>query len=57
MRALASKLDVSIDAFDTIHQIKQTPSLAKQHDIPELFSRYLDQIERVLDQIDAHSQA
>ena len=57
MRALATELDLSIDAFETIHQIKQTPSLAKQHDIPELFSQYLDQIERVLDQIDSQSQS
>ena len=51
-KELGKQLNVSTDAFETIHQLKKDPSLAKMQDITELFDRYLNEIEYILDQID-----
>lgn len=51
-RELAKKINASVDSFETIHQLKKEPALAKKLNIAELFDRYLGQIETILDRID-----
>jgi hypothetical protein len=52
-RELATQLDLSLEAFETIHQLKQDPKLAKTLNITALFDQYLEEIERILDQVDS----
>ena len=52
-RNLGETLKVPVDAFETIHQLKKKSPLAKGQTITELFDRYLEQIEAILDHIDA----
>ncbi|HAV12638.1 MAG TPA: hypothetical protein DCX06_03945 [Opitutae bacterium] len=52
-RALSKESGVKLDTFEIIHQLKQNPALAKKHNCTELFSNYLEQIESLLDHVDA----
>lgn len=56
-RALGKELGLPIDAFETIHQLKQDPALAKKHNVTELFSQYLAEIERILDKVETAQNA
>lgn len=51
-QALAQKLGLSLEAFERIQDMKQNPAAAKSENCIELFGKYLDEIETVLDQID-----
>jgi hypothetical protein len=51
--ALGKQINVAVDSFETIYQLKKEPSLAKKQDMTELFDRYLSQIEMILDHINA----
>ncbi len=50
-RALGERLKLPVDSFEKIHQLKQDPALAKKTDTATLFGEYLEQIERLLDQV------
>ena len=50
---LGKQLNVPVDSFESIQQLKKEPSLAKKRDMNELFDRYLSQIETIVDHIDA----
>lgn len=51
-QSLGKQINTPISAFETVHQLKKNPSLAKKQNITELFDQYLSQIESILDQID-----
>ena len=50
---LGKRLNISVDSFERIYQLKKEPSLAKTQNMNELFDRYLSQIETIIDHIDA----
>ncbi len=56
-QALGKQLNVPVDAFETIYQLKKDPRLAKKQNMAELFDQYLGQIEAILDHIDKTTQA
>lgn len=51
-RALGEQLQLPIDAFEAVAGLKADPATAKKVDTPELFSKYLEQLEHILDQVD-----
>lgn len=51
-RALGEQLELPIDAFEAVAELKADPASAKKVDTPELFRKYLEQIEHILDQVD-----
>lgn len=55
-RDLGKQLNVPIDSFETIYRLKKDPALVKTQNMAELFDRYLEQIEAILDQIDTAKQ-
>jgi hypothetical protein len=55
IQALSKLIGTELDTFDTIQEMKQEPALVKKHDCVKLFGRYLEQIESLLDHVDANS--
>jgi hypothetical protein len=49
--ALAQSLDLPLDSFERIHQLKAENAPISESDAAALFSRYLEQIESLLDRV------
>ncbi|MGZ0707721.1 hypothetical protein ACWPKO_05245 [Coraliomargarita sp. W4R53] len=51
--ALAKALDLPLDSFEAIHALKKDASSIKKEEALSLFSSYLEQIESLLDRVNA----